>query len=260
MSPEPHTAPATPDTTDTDGQARTVGEEVNETVQDMLPWGISFLFHMALVLLALFVVWSATLVMPDEETPVVPKLALTSNTPSLLDVPQIDSPTVTPTAAPPKRPESDPRTPNLDEPQDIPADFGKGLIPNSPRSPIDGQGTTGNASNTIFGPPSGPPGGDANRIVFLVDASGSLIADLPFVVKELKRSIDGLKGEAVVSSRVLPRQRGWPAHRADSPGDGADPGDRGEQAAGDPMAGRTPRTTPPAAALSRCRRSRPRSR
>ena len=189
------TPPADPtrlEASDEATEQRSVGDEVNETVQDMLPWGISFLFHMALVLLALFVVWSATLVLPDDETPSVPRLELTSSTPSMVEVPQIESVTQTPTAAPHERPH--PETPIADpvDPTETTADFGQDMPTPPGGSPIDGMGETGNASSTIFGRPSGPSGGDVDRIVFLVDASGSLIADLPFVVKELKRSIQTL--------------------------------------------------------------------
>ncbi len=170
---------------------RTVGEEVNDTVLDMLPWGISFLFHMALVLLALFIVWTATLVMPDQDSAATPMMNPTPTpTPLVNPVSHTQVQTVERAAAPrmnEERPQVDENPGRPLDPRTTP--FGKDFaVPGAPALGDDGL-TGRTVSKGLFDPPGGTT---ATRIVFLVDASGSLIADLPFVVRELKKSIKQL--------------------------------------------------------------------
>ena len=159
---------------------------------ELLPWGISFLFHMGLVLLALFIVWTATMVLPDDP-PTVPVMKLTQTPQSLVDVTQMEelSTESSLSKATVPQPVVSRSVSESVVTEQTPTAIGSG-IPAPSAGSIQGTGT-GNAPGLGVGFLG--MGGNAHRIVFLVDASGSLISDLPFVVKELKKSIEKLSEE-----------------------------------------------------------------
>ncbi len=189
---DPDAEPAAFDDGMDEDEERSVGDEVNDTVMELLPWGISFLFHMGLVLLALFIVWTATMALPEEAAS-VPTMKLSQTPQSMVDVTEMQevSSESSMSKATVPRPVESRSVSESTVVQQNPTAIGAG-IPAASSGSIQGTGT-GNAPGLGVGFIG--MGGNAHRIVFLVDASGSLIADLPFVVKELKKSISALSDE-----------------------------------------------------------------
>jgi len=166
-----------------------VGDEINATLVALMPWGISILFHVALVVVALFLVWQV--INPGEEEQEIIPVAKLSDTPA---PPQTMNPSEEQTD------ETAPTNLNPDpqlEPQPVEAQtmdvsqlLGAGVPSGGPAGgPIsfnDGDGLNTN----MFGSDSG---GNVNRIAFVIDASGSMVDVLPFVINELKRVVNDLK-------------------------------------------------------------------
>ena len=171
----------------------TVKEEIEATLSRLLPWGVSILFHVALVVLAIVLVVMAPLE-DEKEPPVIPTV-------SFHDRPVIELTIRT-----------DPDKPELEK-KETPADRSETIDPDdlwnerSLDTPIMETGLLGGAwggglpdglfevthgESTIFGQPSGDLG-EARKIVYVIDASGSLIDTLPFVIDQLKIAIMQLK-------------------------------------------------------------------
>jgi hypothetical protein len=153
-----------------------------------LPWSISVLVHGSLVVVAVCVVWS-TVRQPDSNELIVPLVRLGAE-PTMeplrmksveaLKIPQEAKKSQAEEAA--RKPEelvalSEP-APTLVAGQEMP----DSLIFDSSRDEA--------YKATFFGAT-----GNARRLVFIVDASGSLIDTLPFVLAELQKSISQLRGE-----------------------------------------------------------------
>ena len=169
-----------------------VRSEVAAVMSELLPWGISVLLHVALVLLAIFIVWSVQTVMEEEDV-IIPSVTL-SDTPgaplTMQQTQKIQSQassqqrTITKTETQTVSPVETKQTTDI---QLIGAAGG----PSSKSSPFSGLGNAnGPFSASLYG-----SGGNAKRIAYVVDASGSLIDTLPFVIEELKESIRKLSDQ-----------------------------------------------------------------
>ena len=85
-------------------EEESVGDEISETLVALMPWGISILFHVALVVAAFFFVWQVILV-EEEQEPIIPDASF-SETPGAPDPIETvqeessDSPRTTPTVDP----------------------------------------------------------------------------------------------------------------------------------------------------------------
>ncbi len=169
------------------------GLDVNEVVLRLLPWGVSILLHAGIILLAIFIVWSA-IDRSEEEHPIIP-FATLSKTPG--------APVKMQTVQKMKQASSSPRhmvtTPTnsravvrsavTTQSRLVGVRRMSGASSNPFRSGI---GTGTDLGVGFFG-----TGGNARRIIYLIDASGSLMDTLDFVIIELKRSINGLVSEQV---------------------------------------------------------------
>ena len=182
------------DDDDDDDEYVSVGDEVNTTLTILIPWAISILFHFAIILLAFFIVWS-TITKEDEEKIIVPIARLSEQPGAPLTMteqtevteqsqPQAMTTPTTPTAKASKSVSSlaDMSTNQLKVVGAAGSAGGGKLTP-------FGAGAVGASSfkARFFG-----TGGNAKTLAYLVDASGSLIDTLPFVIQELKRSINNL--------------------------------------------------------------------
>lgn len=156
------------------------------------PWGVSVTLHLVLVIAAAFIVWrvrdtrgeAPPMVVSFEEPTIAPAMTLPSAPPS---EPQIDD-ALEQILTPPSDalPMEAPALPSLSEPPPI-------VTP-----PVDAL----DSPETQLAQPlrvefSGLGASDARDIVYVVDASGSMITSLPDVLNELRRSI----------SRLHPTQR-----------------------------------------------------
>ena len=170
---------------DGDQSQRTVGDEIHSTLVALLPWGISIVFHLGIVLLAIFIVWS-TIRSTDDEQPIIPiaRLSPTPGAPLQQKTPErvrsmksTARRTVTPTAAKSRL------LSKINTQESL-----IGVAGASKASPFDAAiAQAAGFSASFFG-----SGGNARRIIYIVDASGSLIDTLPFVILELKKSIQRL--------------------------------------------------------------------
>ena len=174
-------------------EKETRADEASASLLSLLPWGVSILFHVGLVLIAIFVIWS-TIRQPKEEDRVIPVVNPVFNDAPLDDLDDIDQPKPLPDPKPPRpRPSPGP----VDNPSPIP----------DPAVGADGIPVPGDGFDT----PSDKPGpfidrfrdsqdgvkfiiqDSAKRIAYVIDASGSLLDSMPFVIENLKKSIGGLK-------------------------------------------------------------------
>lgn len=172
-------------------ELNTVSEEINETLALLMPWAISFLAHFGLILLAFFVVWSVRTII-DDPPEIVPssqfnpseKMTLVvSDEADVSDTENITREVETTTVA-----RGDPSTDVAQiETADMPSVLGTAASNPLPFGTIAGTDATGVGFMGV--------GGNARDVVFVVDASGSLIDSLPFVIQRLQESILQLNEE-----------------------------------------------------------------
>lgn len=167
-----------------------VGEEIRATVAALMPWGVSILAHVGLIVLAFFLVWQT--IVQEEPRPLPPEVS------------------IAPPVAPPMTPNPDP----LEDLQPSGAVIQPVIAPVTPVQIIaPGQDLPQvvlpvrdlTDSPICCGPPTksrkpdGPiftdPGAD--DVVFLIDASGSMVDVLPFVISELKQVVNNMQSYAV---------------------------------------------------------------
>jgi hypothetical protein len=158
--------------------------EIHRSLVELLPWTVSVLLHMGLVLVAFFVVWSMVDA-PEEAGPVV-QITADPDVPPTFTPPPPDV-RIEPAAASSKIDRMDlPRAAvTLADLRHDPADI-----------PIIGVSTdralpSSRPPGGIFDDGDGPgPGGDGHGRpavhVFVIDASGSLIDSLPYVISNLR--------------------------------------------------------------------------
>ena len=165
----------------------TVADEVGDTLSKLLPWGVSLLAHAGLILVAIFIVWSVQQVAEDDEV-IIPlvNLSETPGVPLQTVVQERVEQTTTAQQTPSPSP-SDATSPTAAEVSVDVALPGLGEpIGGAPSFSVDVGDTAAFETNFIGS------GGNARNIVFVIDASGSLVDTMPFVVDELKRTIRGL--------------------------------------------------------------------
>jgi von Willebrand factor type A domain len=159
----------------------------HDTLTRVLPWTVSFLLHAVMVLLALFVVWS-TITARDEERIIIPTARLSATPGAPLQIKQ------TP------RLKADPIARRTVSPLRNQTPVQMLTQPLSDATLVGVLGSSGDANPfeaTISG--GGElraqflgSGGNARRIAFVIDASGSTTAELPQLIVALKRSIGQL--------------------------------------------------------------------
>lgn len=164
-----------------------LGDEVNAVLLSLLPWGISILFHVGLVLLAIFVVWSTLNQLDQEEEVIIPiaRLSVTPGAP--LTMKTVKKKIKSTQRVMTKSVRQTPTKLSSQVDSKIPLIGAAGGAPGK-ASPF---GTTirseSGARATMYG-----SGGNATRIAYIIDASGSLLDSMPFVINEIKRSISEL--------------------------------------------------------------------
>ena len=171
-----------------DEEDDSVGEEIGKTLVALMPWGISILFHVALIVVAFFLVWQ-TIVKAEEEQPVIPNSKLSDAPGALTVVEEVqeesaDSPTTVPVVDPVV---TNP-TPTVTDTSISTTLVGLTYAGGQSGGPLGNTTGNGDFGAAVFG-----NGGNAKNIAFVVDASGSMVDVLPFVVNELKRVVNELK-------------------------------------------------------------------
>lgn len=187
----PHKDISTPEPIlESDGESAT--EAVHDTVVEMGPWMVSLMAHLGVIILALFLVWSTMAQQPDEPVgPVSVEMKRPINDKLLEsdDKPLIDR----------RKAQRNPKSEQVavEQPQ---IQTVRNVLPD-----LIGPGPSGQLSDFINKQPtSGDDGlfedpgkglgefGPAKRIVFVIDASGSVIDGFDFVINELRSTIHKL--------------------------------------------------------------------
>lgn len=207
-----------------------VGEEVNDIITSLLPWGISILLHAGIILIAVFAVYTVAEINQggDNEEVIIP-IARLGDTPGGSLTMGSDANSVSAglsTSAAPSRSTAAANASSVfsrTSAGTAGAGMGSGAGSGGGQgggsgggtgSGVGGAGWGGGALGSggggggggkgspfgsgVGGGGGGPKakffgsGGNARKVVYLVDASGSLIDTLPFVIAELKRSIGEL--------------------------------------------------------------------
>ncbi len=152
---------------------------------DVLPWSVSVLVHAGMVLVAVFIVWS-TLSGPSQEVIIpVAQLAATPNVP----LKQLQQQRMQRDET--KRTLSAPRQPPV-KPLDVPSKvIGLNLATPTAASPFE-QIVAEQKLATRF---LGLEGGNAKQLAFLIDASGSQIDTMYYVLLDLKKTISQLSDQ-----------------------------------------------------------------
>ena len=177
------TPPPAPGTPSGGADARGFGDEVHDTLAAVLPWGVSILLHVGVILLAFFVAWS-TYVEPEDEEVVIPSLSYTPTPqPMQFETQQVER----------RIQERSLQPIEVRQPTEAiefePVGVGDlaDLEPPPEAEPFDDlAGEDQRFAVRFF------VRGNARKVAFLIDASGSLIADLPFVIDHLRETIAGL--------------------------------------------------------------------
>jgi hypothetical protein len=154
-----------------------------------LPWTVSIGMHVGLVLLALFVVWSTVMASQDEQI-IIPtaRLSATPGAPlQLKKTPRLKADPIARRTVSPMRNKTPIQL--LTQPRSDATLVGV-LGSSGDANPFEATISGGGELRANFL----GSGGNARRIAFVIDASGSLIDTFPFVIRELKRSISQLSG------------------------------------------------------------------
>jgi hypothetical protein len=165
-----------------------VGDEITKTLVALMPWGISILFHVALIVVAFFLVWQ-TIIKAEEEQPVIPNSKLSDSPGAPMVVEEVQEQSAdTPMTVPVVDPVVTNPTPTVTD-TPIPTKLvGLTYAGGTTGGPLGNTTGNGDFGADVFG-----NGGNAKNIAFIVDASGSMVDVLPFVVNELKRVVNELK-------------------------------------------------------------------
>lgn len=192
LGPTDHNGPTAAEPHDQTDFEQQETEAVANAISQAMPWAVSFLLHAGLVLLTLFIVWS-TLRHSESDEVIIPiaRLSQKPDAPLSMQTAQriqstssLSRRSVSPVQSPSKM--------NFNTKVDMTTRLvgvaGSSAAKNSPFAlsirPRDA------FKVSFYG-----TGGNARRLAYLVDASGSLIDSFPFVIQELKRSIGELGEE-----------------------------------------------------------------
>lgn len=168
-----------------DEEKAAVGDEINAMLVSLLPWGTSILFHIGLVVLAIFVVWTTTRIEKEEVIIPLASLSPTPGAPLTMKVTKKmvrtrkTRRTITKEVVKPPTQLSN----KIKTKMSLTGAAGGSA---AKVSPFD-TAVQGGMKATMYG-----TGGNARKLAYIIDASGSLIDSLPFVLQELTRSVRDL--------------------------------------------------------------------
>lgn len=162
-----------------ESQERSMADEVNATLMALLPWGVSVLLHVGLVLLAFFIAWS-TAEEPEDQPPVTPSLSYTDTLQPMQMQQQTRVQEVQQRSA--SQSQIQVTAPAVStEPAGAGANLAADVAP-PPDAAMDYDGEATSENEVRF---MGSRG-NARNVAFLIDASGSLLDTLPHVVRYLQ--------------------------------------------------------------------------
>lgn len=166
-----------------------VATEVSAALVGVAPWAISLIVHAAIVLLAVFVIFTTLAPTPPQKK-IIP-VAEYSVDPGTLDpseqesVEQTSSSQRAITESKVTNPNPSPTKTNAEVPQFSTT----GAQAAGASNPLSGKVGDDGPGPSFYGT---KPGGNVKKLVFVIDGSGSLIDTMPFVIQELERFINSL--------------------------------------------------------------------
>lgn len=189
-SPQPTEADPEFDDAFLEEQEESVGDEITKTLVELMPWGIAILFHVALIVVAFFVVWQ-TIIKAEEEQPVIPNAKLSDSPGAPMVIEEVQEQSAdTPMTVPVVDPVVTNPTPTVTD-TPIPTTLvGLTYAGGQSGGPLGNTTGAGDFGADVFG-----NGGNARDIAFIVDASGSMVDVLPLVVNELKDVVNELESK-----------------------------------------------------------------
>jgi len=159
--------------------------DTNKIIVEVVPWLASLLFHLAMIILAFFMVW-ATITSSDDKDIIIPIATLgeTPGAPLSMNTPQQLTETASARRTVRQTLVRSSTVIDTDNPT-LANEIGIAGSVEAMASPFAADGRPGDGFDIgFFG-----SGGNARSIVFVIDASGSMIDTMPFVIDELKRTI-----------------------------------------------------------------------
>lgn len=168
--------------------------EVSDLMLKLLPWGVSVLLHAGMILLAVFVVWSVQQVIEDEKI-IVPDTNLVDNPSLQTSMSRVTSTTTSSSSAQRRSLSQRPSGVSAAAVSAASSSTSLGNIGLGGAAGGGGQGAfaSGVAAGNAFGVSFfGVKGGNVRAVVYVIDASGSLIGTFPFIIDELKQTINRL--------------------------------------------------------------------
>ncbi len=163
--------------------------EVASLMGDLAPWAMSILIHAALVLIAVLWVWATIKQKEVEDEPIIPIARLSEKPGQPLTMKSTTTPTKT-SASKRSVTKSEKQTEKVAS--KVKADSSLIGVAGGSDSKASPFGTAAVGTGGPFKAGFIGLGGNARKIAYVIDASGSLIDTLPFVMAELKRSIQNL--------------------------------------------------------------------
>lgn len=160
----------------------------------MLPWGVSVLFHLGLVILAMALIWSRLdQVDVAEDSPITPFITVVDGPPQQLDARRDRD------VLDPKADRNATHVPRPTDTSTVMSDISQSTAQAVERSEL----LTGQDAPALLGVGPADAGGGhrvqwmgvtdhAERIAYVIDASGSMLDTMPFIIRELDRSIQQL--------------------------------------------------------------------
>lgn len=181
-----------------EGDHHVVRHEVNDALVTILPWGISIVFHLGLILMTIFVAWT-TIAATGEDEVIIPVIKLSATPGAPLQMRQTEQRVTqstterraiqrVPTQSPQQTEKAGPLAGKVEVKTQLIG--GSGALSSGKAAPF---GTAIDAGGAQFKANFfGSGGGNVKRLVLIVDATGSLMAEFPFVLAELKRTVNDL--------------------------------------------------------------------
>jgi len=199
------TQPADAEPTE-DQESSAVGDEVNRMLALLLPWAISLLLHLGIGLLTIFVVWSAPQE-PDEEL-VIPQAEMQNDEPTAVLTYAEDVEVTATSEVPREQPTQEVTKGDISDLQTESTDIAVIGVQGNKAMPAGSR-----VGDDPFGVGMYGVGGSAETIVYIVDASGSLVDALPFVIEELKDSLRKLSSRQKFAVIFFQRDQALPVNR-----------------------------------------------
>ncbi len=176
-----------------DWESLGIESEGQRSAKRILPWISSIALHLFLIAIGFLIPWTTQFLFEDDDSPVAIVADFNELKPGLLTLDQLSADGQQSQADSAQATEFDiPLPPSqFDSTEELSIDTDL-AGPSTENDAMNGFAPSGSGEDVSFG---GLRGSNAKNIVYIVDASGSMMPYLPIVIDELIRSIDQLTDE-----------------------------------------------------------------